>query len=430
MTENRIKGVNTRLINQTVRADHRRWADGKMKDVSIRQMPVIWRIEEKGRSNLDIHAMRSAQSHQTFEFPPVQPGQKVYCRDGYAGKVSAIRISHQPEHQTFVVQTGRFFRRRFIVPYEWLDRIESQRVYLSVKKDELKTLPEERPDPILVIEVRRALREDMILRGAWIKGIDVSARHGFISLDGYVPDATQKARAEKTARRIPGVLGVENCLVVDEELKLAVARAVTQISDNPVARVFVGAHDGFITLTGEVSSVETRMVAEERAGNVPRVRGVLNSLRVAGGKFEFSEPRALQPRIGTQVYATDMVLGHVEQVIVDRVNRLVTAILVDGMFPEPREKRTHWFLDGALVRRRVVIPVHAIRHQTDTAVFLGINFVEASLFDDFKRADFSLPDASWRAPYPYHRDNVLLTNPPEEKFVPGFALSQCKQQER
>jgi osmotically-inducible protein OsmY len=287
-------------------------------------------------------------------------------------------------------------------------------VYLSAKKEELKALPEERPDPILIIEVKRALREDMILHGAWIKGIHVSAQYGLISLHGYVSDSAQKARTEKAARRISGVLDVENRLVVDRDLKIAATEAVAQIPDVPMKSTFVGAHNGFITLKGEVPSLESRRAAEELAGDVPQIRGVLNTLRIPGLAVEFPEPHALQPSIDARVYATDLVLGHIVQVIVNPVNRLVTAILVDGMFSEPRGTRRHWFFDDVIVQRKVVIPVHTIQHMTDTAVFLG---VAASKFEDFNPSSFALPDLNWQPAYPYQRKHVLLLNPVEPEQV-------------
>jgi hypothetical protein len=280
------------------------------------------------------------------------------------------------------------------------------------EKDALRALLEERPDPILVIEVDRALREEAIVRGAEIKGIQVGARYGYIDLNGYVPDSAQRARAEKVARQIPGVLGVENGLVTDEELKSAVASVVAEIPDSSAEGISVSAQNGFIILSGNVASLEARMQAEVHAGNVPHIRGILNRLRVPDLAVEFPEPRALQPSIGARVYATDLVLGHVEQVIVNRVNRLVTAILVDGMFSEPRGNRMHWFFNDVIVQRKVGIPVHAIQQLTDTAVFLE---VAASQFEDFDPGNFVTPDINWQPPYPYQRKDVLAWNPVESE---------------
>lgn len=103
-------------------------------------------------------------------------------------------------------------------------------------------------------------------------------------------------------------------------------------------------------------------------------------------------------------------LGHVEQVIINGVNHLVTAILVDGMFSEPRGNRMRWFLDEVIRQRKVVIPVHTIQHMTDTAVFLE---VAASQFEDLDPASFVPLDTNWQPPYPYHPEHVLLSKPAE-----------------
>jgi hypothetical protein len=262
--------------------------------------------------------------------------------------------------------------------------------------------------------VERALWEDVVLAGIESNRIDVSASDGVIGLKGFVSNSAQKARAGEVARQISGVFAVQNCLVVDADLKLAAARAVAKVPRGQRGRIFVNAHNGYVVLNGEVPTVEARKEAETRTGKVPLIRGVINSLRVPEAGFDFSEPRAIQPRIGAEVYAKDMALGTVERVIVNPVNRLVVAILVDGSFPDPKDGRTHWFPgDSALVRRKVMIPIHAIRHLNDTAVLLEINSVEASAFENFDLASFALPEANWRPPYPYPREHVLLWNPPE-----------------
>ena len=403
MPEYKTKEMKTRLVDQEVDAGHPVLEASEIGCLDIRQAPAIWRVSEDEKI--------SDQNLHTFFALPLQPGQKVYCRDGYAGKIIALRIDPQGNVQDLVVQLGRFFLRRLIVPFEWVDRIEAESVYLSAKKDDLKSRPKERPDSTLVIEVERAMWDDVVLRRIANKGIHVTASCGIIVLEGYISNSALKARAEEAARQVSGVLGVENHLVVDEDLKIAAALAVAQDPHTRGDRIFVGAHNGFINLNGEVFSEEARMAAEERAGNVPQVRGVLNTLRVPGVEIEFEEQRALQPEIGAQVYATDIALGFVEQVIVNPVNRLVVAMLVNGQFPDPNEIRARWFPDdGALVHRRMVIPVRAIRHLTDTAVFLEIESTEAAKYEDLGLAGLTLPESGWCPPYPYHRKQVLIWN--------------------
>jgi osmotically-inducible protein OsmY len=401
MPEFRTKEVETRLVHQGTRTNLLGPEVRATDCLDIHQVPADWQVVEAQKS--------SNEGFQAFFALSLQPGHRVYCRDGYVGKVTALNLNPPDNIHSFVVEIGRIFRRKMIVPYQCVVRIEPENVYILGGKGDLKRLPEVQPDSTLIREVDRTLRKDTVLRRTVADQIHVLAQGGVISLEGYVSNSAQKTRAEEATRRIPGVIEVQNCLVVDDNLKIAAAGATAKIPLSYRERIFVGAHNGFIILNGEVSTVEARMDADAWAGDVPQIRGVINGIRVPDAGIEFPEPRALQPRIGAGVYAKDMALGTVERVIVNPVNRLVVAILVDGSFPDPKDGRTHWFPgDGALVRRKVVIPIHAIRHLTDTAVFLEINSIEASRLEDFDPDGFALPETSWRTPYPYHCEDVLL----------------------
>jgi osmotically-inducible protein OsmY len=281
MPESRTKEVKTKLIDQEDRANYPGRVVSETDCLDIRQAPTVWRVSEDEKI--------SDQNLHTFFALPLQAGQKVYCPDGYAGKIIALRIDPQGHIKNLVVQLGRFFRRRLVVPFEWVDRIEAESVYLSVEKGDLKILPEKRPDTTLVVEVERALWEDVFLRRTEANRIHVSAKNGVIGLEGYVSSSAQKTRAEEAARRVPGVLAVQNCLVTDDDLNIAATRATAKIPLSYRERIFVGAHNGFIILNGEVSTIEARWEAEELAGKVPHIRGVLNSIRVTDARIEMPE---------------------------------------------------------------------------------------------------------------------------------------------
>ena len=98
-------------------------------------------------------------------------------------------------------------------------------------------------------------------------------------------------------------------------------RVALAIGNDPLAkkaRVFVGVNNGFVTLTGQAPSLESRLAAQEQAVAMPRVRGVLNSIRVLGADIDAKDQRTLQPLVGTSIYATDMKIGKVEKVVIDR----------------------------------------------------------------------------------------------------------------
>ena len=71
-----------------------------------------------------------------------------------------------------------------------------------------------RPDNELAEEVRHALLRDAFVEGAQI---EVRANNGEIELDGNVPTYSVKKAAQDVAWWTPGVINVENLLLVTDE---------------------------------------------------------------------------------------------------------------------------------------------------------------------------------------------------------------------
>ena len=65
-------------------------------------------------------------------------------------------------------------------------------------------------------EVRRKLANDVDVKGA---GIEVAVKNGQVTLSGKVHTERGKEKAEKLTKRIKGVAGVQNNLVVTESEK-------------------------------------------------------------------------------------------------------------------------------------------------------------------------------------------------------------------
>jgi osmotically-inducible protein OsmY len=65
-------------------------------------------------------------------------------------------------------------------------------------------------------EVRRRLANDVDVKGA---GIDVAVKNGVVTLVGNVHNERGKEKAEKLTKKVKGVTGVENKLVVAESEK-------------------------------------------------------------------------------------------------------------------------------------------------------------------------------------------------------------------
>jgi hypothetical protein len=208
---------------------------------------------------------------------------------------------------------------------------------------------------------------------------------------------------------VDGVWKVENDLTIDSDLKIAVAQAIGNDPLAKKARIFIGVNNGFVTLTGQAPGLESRRAAQEQAVALPRVRGVINSIRVLGSDIGPQDPPSWQPVVGANIHATDMKIGNVEKVIIDPDSRLVTSILASARLPEPDELGTSWpWKERHYSERRVIIPIKAVRHLNSSSVFLKEKATVVAGYKDFDPAAYFPAPVIWEPPYPYEHTDVLL----------------------
>lgn len=340
---------------------------------------------------------------------PIAVGQQVFCSDGHPGWITHLLPNKDGWIGAFVIQTRGWWRRKVVIPIDYIDFVDEENVYLSVNRIELKKLPTYHPDNVLVALVLQALWEDTILRRTEYRQIHVDVENGIAYLSGYVSSPSMSTGAEKAAYKADGIWKVVNHLAIDSEMKLAVSQAIGKDPHTKNARIFVGVNNGFVTLTGQAPDLKGRSAAQEEAAAIPKVRGVINSIRVPGLDLDVEDQRALQPAIGTGIYATDIIIGFVEKVVVNPENRLVTAILANAVFPDPDQTGSNWLRnEHRYVERRIIIPIGSVRHQTASSVFLKEKSAVVAGSNDFDPVSYVPAPHDWEPPYPYKHEDVLL----------------------
>jgi osmotically-inducible protein OsmY len=116
--------------------------------------------------------------------------------------------------------------------------------------------------------------------------IKVKVSKGWVTLEGAVDWQYQKSAAEKSVRRLVGVLGVSNLIEVKPavskaEVKSAIESALKRLAEVDANRIRVDTEDGKVVLSGTVRSWFEREEAERAAWAAPGVRAVEDHIAIA-----------------------------------------------------------------------------------------------------------------------------------------------------
>lgn len=274
---------------------------------------------------------------------------------------------------------------------------------MSGNKEDIKA------DAALAHEVDRALWNDDVLRAIEHGQIEVHVKNGAVHLAGHIVNTSSQIRIMNAIRTIPGLLDINNNLVLDENLTLEVSTSLGIIEHTYDCKFFTGASHGVLSLNGVVSNEEVKLLAEKCAAGNPNVRGVINNVRVLGSELVPQNQPFLQPAIGESIYFLDGIFGVVRQVIINPNNRRVTAMTIQGNFNEQRNE-LHSLADEKArpPEQLIIVPLKTVRYLTKVSGFLHINSNEGNQYQDFDPASFYTPNWDWMPPYPYCPDDVLF----------------------
>ena len=115
--------------------------------------------------------------------------------------------------------------------------------------------------------------------------VRVTVADGWVTLKGTVDWQYQKDAAHRAVRDLTGVRGVTNHIVIQPQVRITdiqekIETAFRRSAEIGARRINVTAHDGTITLTGNVHSWSERQEAERVAWSAPGVTEIENELTV------------------------------------------------------------------------------------------------------------------------------------------------------
>lgn len=269
--------------------------------------------------------------------------------------------------------------------------------------------PIQKTDAAIKEKIYNALWKDDVLRALDYYGIDVFVKNGTVFLNGHIVSATNQNRIINAIQSIPDILEIKNNLVLDDELTRDVAGSLGKLEHTFNCKFFTGVSHGAVVLNGEVSSMDLRLMAERCAASHPKVRGVINSIRVTGVELGIQDYRLVQPPIGKEICFLDGISGIVRQVVINPDNRRVIAMTIQGRFSESRRNLTLSNISAyQSIEQLLVIPASVIGYVTKNSGFLTIQSTDSTKYQEFDASLFTVPNVDWVPPYPYCPDDVLF----------------------
>ncbi len=141
----------------------------------------------------------------------------------------------------------------------------------------------QKPDPELAREAAEEIKRELPYSHSLVK---VLVSNGWVTLEGDVEWNYQKERAETAARRVKGIKGITNFVMVKPrveptDVKRKIEEALKRTAEVDANRITVEANGTEVVLKGTVRSWAEREEAERAAWQAPGVRRVDNRIAIA-----------------------------------------------------------------------------------------------------------------------------------------------------
>jgi hypothetical protein len=229
----------------------------------------------------------------------IDRGTEVHNLDKVIGHVDRIIANRASGHITHLIMRKGLLATHLLLTEEMIDEVGTGGVYVSVRSEEVDSLPHytPRPEADMLADVWMRLQE---ADPPVFAGVQPAFANGNLHLTGAVRSPAIRLHAEEIARTVTGIFAVQNDLVVDDatdsqvavltpeaapfahaaEITQRICAALAADSRTKDAVVEVVVDRGVVTLLGQVENTPMRNAVEAIAAKQTGVTTVINELMI------------------------------------------------------------------------------------------------------------------------------------------------------
>jgi osmotically-inducible protein OsmY len=208
-------------------------------------------------------------------------GKSSVEREGATGRGTILLMAVRPESGELAYLVVHHLRpgQDTLLLTQFVTKLETGRVLVSIPDATLETLPPYRPDSELQQEVEDILF-DLTPLHVDFRGMKVRVLDSVLYLDGNISSSLRGDIVRDQALGVQGLLEIRNRLVGDDKLAGDLAMALGRDERTRDLPIGVYPRLGVVRLSGAVHNQQQKEAAGEIASKFPGVRSVINDLVV------------------------------------------------------------------------------------------------------------------------------------------------------
>ena len=201
--------------------------------------------------------------------------------NGATLRVKGVRHRDEGYGLTHLVVKGPGLTgRRLLVPEQLVADLSPTGPHLTISEGELGGLPTHRADAEIQNDLWDALYSAAVIPPVDLSGMRLDVAEGLVSLEGNSRSSAAISDIVRVVRSVSGVAGIDNRLISDWDIELAIASYVSSVSRELAGSTAVHSQLGTVSIKGWVPSVDVKQTVVRAVASLDGVLGVEDELEV------------------------------------------------------------------------------------------------------------------------------------------------------